>query len=81
MDVDNNTNYNGANWAIQIKCILDSIGLSNLWMQQFNIEIQFNLIKQRLLDIYKQTLYASVNNSNRLWTYARYNMILTLKHT
>ena len=57
--------YNGANWAFQIKCILDSIGLSNLYMQQFDIEIPFSLIKQ-------QTWYASVNNSNRLLTYARY---------
>ena len=47
MDVDNNKNYNSANWAFQIKCILDSIGLSNLWMQQFDIEIPFNLTKQR----------------------------------
>ena len=72
MDVDNNKNYNGAKWAFQIKCILDSIGLSNLWMQQFDTDIPFNLINQRLLDIYKQTWYASVNNSNRLLTYARY---------
>ena len=27
-DADNNITYNGSNWEYQIKCILDSIGLS-----------------------------------------------------
>lgn len=72
MDADNNKTYNGANWAYQIKCILDSIGLSNIWFQQSDINIPFNLIKQRILDIYRQSWYASVNNSNRLLMYSRY---------
>ena len=75
MDVDNNKNYNGANWAFQIKCILDSIGLFNLWMQQFDIEIPFKSDQTRNIRytyINKQTWYASVNNLNKLLTYARY---------
>ena len=72
MGADNNKTYNGANWAYQIKSILDSIGLTNIWIQQFDIIIPFNLIKQRILDIYKQSWYASVNNSNRLLMYSRY---------
>ena len=72
MDADNNKTYNGANWAYQIKSVLDSIGLKNIWLQQFDIIIPFNLIKQRILDIYKQSWYASVNNSNRLLMYSRY---------
>ena len=59
-------------WAYQIKSIIDSIGLTNTWIQQFDIIIPFNLIKQRILDIYKQSWYASVNNSNRLLMYSRY---------
>ena len=30
------------------------------------------MIKQRILDIYKQTWYVAVNNSNRLLLYSRY---------
>ena len=71
-DADNNKSYSGTNWAYQVKHILDSIGLSNIWIQQYDIDIPFNLIKQRILDIYKQTWYVAVNNSNRLLLYSRY---------
>ena len=71
-DVDNNWSYSGSNCAFQIKSILDSIGLSYIWIQQSEIEIPFKLIKMKILDIYKQTWYSSINNSNRLLTYARF---------
>ena len=71
-DADNNKSYSGTNWAYQVKHILDSIGLGNIWIQQYAIDIPFNLIKQRILDIYKQTWYVAVNNSNRLLLYSRY---------
>ena len=72
-DADNNITYNGLNWAYQIKCILDSIGLSYIWNDQFFLDtVPFTLIKQRLIDTYQQTWYASINNSNRLETYARF---------
>lgn len=71
-DVDINRTYNGANWAFQVKSILDNLGLSNIWIDQFNINIPFTLIKQRLYDTYKQSWYSSINNSNRLEMYARY---------
>ena len=70
-DADNKS-YSGTNWAYQVKHILDSIGLSNIWIQQYDIDIPFNLIKQRILDIYIQTWYVAVNNSNRLLLYSRY---------
>ena len=41
-------------------------------MQQAEIEIPFNVIKTELLDIYKQTWYTEINNSNRLSAYARF---------
>ena len=53
-DTDNRT-YTGLNWAYQIKSIFDNIGLINIWVQQFEINIRHNLIKQRILDMYKQT--------------------------
>ena len=70
-DLDNNITYNGSNWAFQIKNILDDLGFSNIWIHQNDIDIPFNLIKQRLLDTYKQSWYSTINNSNRLETYAR----------
>ena len=65
-DVDNNRSYCGSNLAFQIKSILDSIGLDYSWIQQSEIEIPFNLIQMKILDIYKQAWYSSINNSNRL---------------
>ena len=35
--------------------MLDKIGLSNIWAQQFEIDIP-------LFDMYKQSLYSSVHN-------------------
>ena len=39
---------------------------------QFDHEIPYFLIKQRIFDSYKQSWYASMNNSNRLEMYSRY---------
>lgn len=71
-DIENNRTYNGLNWALQIKNILDSLGLSNIWIHQTGIDIPFNLIKQRMTDTYKQSWYSTINNSKRLEMYARY---------
>ena len=76
---DNNKSYSVSNWAFQIKSILDSIRLSYIWIQQSEIEIPFNLIKMKILDIYKQAWYSSINNSNRLSAYARLNTNLIVK--
>ena len=45
------------NWAYQVKHILDNIGLPDIWIQQDTVEINFLVIKQRIIDIYKQTWY------------------------
>ena len=68
----NGRTYNGLNWAYQIKSMLDRIGLSNIWVQQFEITIPYNLIKQRISDMYKQSWNSSINNSNRLEMYLRF---------
>ena len=70
--MDNNRTYNGLNWAFQFNNILDSLRLGNIWIYQNDIDIPFNLIKQRIFDSYKQSWYSSVNNSNRLETCAQY---------
>ena len=53
-DADNGISYNGLTWAFHIKTILESLGLSFVWLQQTDINISFDLIKQRILDNYRQ---------------------------
>ena len=71
-DADNNINYGGANWATQIKEILQTHGFSNLWLTQDVNSVPFIAIKQRILDVYYQTWYSDINNSSRLSTYCRF---------
>ena len=56
--------------SYNIKTILDQIGMSNIWENQLNITVDYNRIKQRILDIYQQTWYSSINNSPRLRFYS-----------
>ena len=71
-DANKNMTYNGSNWAFQIKSILESIGLAFIWYNQLEMDIPFSLIKQRIMDMYYQSWYSDINNSNRLITYCRY---------
>jgi hypothetical protein len=71
-DADNNITYGGMNWAFQIKNILEESGLGYLWQNQNLYETDFLFIKQRIIDIFKQTWYSNINNSRRLATYSVY---------
>ena len=68
-DAENHHNYNGKNWASQIKDMLQQHGLGYVWQQQFEIEIPFLTIKQRIIENYLQKWYAEINNSSRLQSY------------
>lgn len=48
---------------------MEENGLADIWLNQFNIEIPIANIKQRILDIYKQSWYSDINNSARLKSY------------
>ena len=74
-DTDINLNYNGKNWASQIKTILQQHGFEYIWQQQFDIDIPFRIIKQRVYDTYLQKWYSDINNSARLKAYS------VFKHT
>ena len=50
--------------------MLQQHGLEFIWNQQFEIEIPFNIIKQRIFDIYYQRWHSKINNSNRLMWYS-----------
>ena len=79
-DTDNGRTYNGLNWVYQIKRMLDRIGLSNIWVKQFEITIRYNLIKQRIFDMYKQSWSSSINNSNRLEMFSRFKHEFNMKN-
>ena len=49
-DADSENSYNGSNWASYIKSLLGSLGLSTIWLQQGEIDILLQLIKQRIYD-------------------------------
>ena len=67
--VANNTN-NKNNWAYHIKSMLEQHGLHYIWTQQHEIDIPFNIIKQRIFDMYYQKWYREINNSSRLMSYS-----------
>ena len=51
-DSDTNNSYNGQNWASQIKTMLQQYGFDYVWRHQAEIEIPFQLIRQRIIDTY-----------------------------
>ena len=64
-----NRNYNGKNWAFHIRTILQQHSFDYVWNNQYDIEIPFAAIKQRIFDMYSQKWYADINNSSRLQSY------------
>ena len=48
-DADQGRTYINQNWAYQIKSLLESFGLSNLWLNQEYYTINLSKIKQRLI--------------------------------
>ena len=68
-DTDLNRNYNGQNWASQIKSILQQYGFEYVWQQQSSIDIPLHSIRQRIIDVYQQSWYSEINNSSRLESY------------
>ncbi|XP_060583529.1 uncharacterized protein LOC132739756 [Ruditapes philippinarum] len=75
-DAENGLSYGGNNWACQIKQILNDIGMSNIWINQEHITINFQQVKNRILDIYKQEWYSNIRNSSRLSSYSIYKRSL-----
>ena len=68
-DAEKNVNYNKKNWAYHVKYILGSHGLRYIWLDQDFIDINLDLIRQRILDNFKQTWFSNINMSARLSTY------------
>lgn len=47
-DANRNLTFRNQNWAHQIKSMLESLGLSNIWLYQDQNEINLNQIKQQI---------------------------------
>ena len=71
-ETDHNCNYNGGNWASQIKQLLQEHGFDYVWQLQTEIKIPFARIKLRIFDNYKQSWYGNINNSPRLQAYSNF---------
>jgi len=54
-DANNGNTYGGGNWASHIKKILEEHGFAYCWTYQDYRLINFNSIKQRILDCYYMT--------------------------
>ena len=67
-DAENGKHYKSNNWAHQITCLLDHIGMTNIWRNQFINLPDLNTTKLRLTYLYKQSWYAKINNSTRIQT-------------
>ena len=79
-DAENNVTYNRANLASQVKSLLDELGLTYIWVQQDDINIPCDFIQQRIMDMYKQSWYANINNSFRLFMCARIKHEYEMEH-
>ena len=78
-DTDLNRNYNGQNWASQIKSILQQYGFEYVWQQQSSIDSPLHSIRQRIIDVYQQSWYSEINNSSRLESYCIFKHDLELE--
>ena len=67
-DFEAKVNYNEHNWTYQMKNILQQHGLEYIWNKQFDNEIPFYTIKQRIFDMQLQKWYSDINNPSRLQT-------------
>ena len=65
------TNANCQNWVSNVKNIFEELGLNDLWYNNGSMDIKHivYIVKQRLIDIYKQTVLADVNSSAKCIMY------------
>ena len=49
-DTGSGNTYNGSNWASHTKCILNNLGFLYIWLEQNEITVPLNVIKQRIYE-------------------------------
>ena len=59
------------NWCKNVKSLLDVYGFSYVWLNPNNVDLKtFHIIfKNRVLDVFKQSWFESVNTSSTLFMY------------
>ena len=57
------------NWASNVRDLLFELGYNNLWYNQDNVDICYDILNRRLLDQYYQSWYASITDSEKLHIY------------
>ncbi|MEW8547673.1 MAG: reverse transcriptase family protein, partial [Candidatus Thiodiazotropha sp.] len=65
------SNVYSCKWLLQIKSILDSVGLSYMWLEQKVTSINWlkNTVKSRLKDQYLQSWFSAIDNSPKCINY------------
>ena len=66
-----NTNESCTNWATKVKILLDSLGLSYIWHQQYvdNELHLLHVVKIRLQDHFRQDMLSFFEGSSRCFIY------------
>ena len=66
------------NWAYCIKSTLDSFGFSDVWLNGGvgNEYVFLKILKQRMVDCYKQNWFSKLSNSDRFATYRSFKSLL-----
>ncbi|KAL4219933.1 hypothetical protein ACF0H5_020345 [Mactra antiquata] len=64
------------NWANSVKNLLDRNGFSYVWMNPSCVNLNtFHIVfKERLLDIFKQTWYTNISESNYMFYYKHFKL-------
>jgi len=70
-DANDGNTYGGGNWASHIQKILEEHGFAYFWTYQDYRLINFNSIKQRILDCYNMAWHNDINKSE-LKSYCSY---------
>ena len=60
------------NWAYKIRDLLYNLGLNYVWLEQENINVSFEYIKNRINDQYYQNWHASLTDCEKLSLYCSY---------
>ena len=61
-----NTNNSGDNWLMNVKHELNRLGLNYIWNVPFIDDSTYQLIKERLLDVFKQQCYNRIQLQQRV---------------
>ena len=76
------TGANACNWTKNVKSLLDKYGVSFVWSNPFSVNLKtFHLqLKQRVLDVFKQSWYNDIANNRVLTLYKNYKLSFDFEH-